>query len=504
MSDPVSVLPEPFLEFGHGQMLTDPRDGLSLFGPYDLSLPQHPRQVSYAVVGTDDGIDAFITFATAMQGPLVTSPGHRLWPYFPGFEAALNSVLPATPTRTFRLEHSALDAASRKRDPHERAHLVVEHYLTQIRRLVHADDRVDVIVCLVPDYIHDRCRVLSRIPEHHALGEAVSAKQRRDFARGQQSLFGPRRDPRTYQLSADFRRQLKALVMEHDLPVQIIRESTLRLDEESARESRRRSLTPLSDRAWNLAIALYYKAGGKPWRLATARDGVCYIGLAFRLQPDTQSKTQSAACAAQMFLDSGDGIVFMGRFGPWFSPDTRLFQLSRSAAADLLRGTLQTYQEQEGKPLKEVFLHCRSGISAEAFQGFQDACPRGVKLVGIRVRRSSDSYRLMREGRYPVLRGTLWTLSERSCLLWGSGFKPRIGTYDGTEMPVPLRIDVQHGEADITQVAQDILGLTKLNYNACRLGESEPVTIGFSDQVGEIIVSNPGATIRRPQFRFYT
>ena len=47
-----------------------------------------------------------------------------------------------------------------------------------------------------------------------------------------------------------------------------------------------RTLTPLPDRLWNLATAFYYKCGGKPWRLSTARDGVCYIGLAFRRTQD--------------------------------------------------------------------------------------------------------------------------------------------------------------------------------------------------------------------------
>jgi hypothetical protein len=70
-------------------------------------------------------------------------------------------------------------------------------------------------------------------------------------------------------------------------------------------------------------------------------------------------------------------------------------------------------------------------------------------------------------------------------------------------VPVPLRIDIQHGEADIVQVATDILSLTKLNYNACKLGDLQPVTIGFSDAVGEIVVSNPDIKARPPQFKFY-
>jgi len=71
------------------------------------------------------------------------------------------------------------------------------------------------------------------------------------------------------------------------------------------------------------------------------------------------------------------------------------------------------------------------------------------------------------------------------------------------ETPVPLRIDIQHGSGDIDQVALDIFGLTKLNYNACKLGDSEPVTVGFSDAVGEILVSNPRTVRPNPGFKFY-
>jgi hypothetical protein len=70
-------------------------------------------------------------------------------------------------------------------------------------------------------------------------------------------------------------------------------------------------------------------------------------------------------------------------------------------------------------------------------------------------------------------------------------------------VPVPLSIEIQHGDANIEQVAGDIFGLTKLNYNACRLGESQPVTIKFSDAVGEILVSNTKIEQPKPQFRFY-
>ena len=137
-----------------------------------------------------------------------------------------------------------------------------------------------------------------------------------------------------------------------------------------------------------------------------------------------------------------------------------------------MAGVLQTYRDLDGRKLSEIFLHCRSTISNEEFEGFQAACPTGVKLVGVRVRMDNRELRLFRLGSRPVIRGTFLRLDERRGYLRASGFKPRLQTYDGWEVPVPLEIDVQHGDAPIEQVAQDIFGLTKLNYNTCHLGDS--------------------------------
>jgi hypothetical protein len=204
-----------------------------------------------------------------------------------------------------------------------------------------------------------------------------------------------------------------------------------------------------------------------------------------------------------MFLNTGDGVVFLGNFGPWYSPKTKQFHLSKSAARDLLRGVLKTYSDMGGKELTEIFLHSRSTINQEEFDGYAEVCPKNVKLVGVRVRADFHGPRFFRPGRMPVIRGSFVRLSDRAGYLWGSGFKPRLATYDGWEAPVPLRIDVQYGDAAVERVAQDIFGLTKLNYNACRLGDAQPVTVGFSDAVGEILISNPTIQHRKPNFKFY-
>ena len=502
----IRLAPEPTLEFRHGQRLVDPHAGLGLFGPYDADSPAHPRGIAYGLIGTPEGIAAFERWSQLMCRPLLAEGDdsaeladrkhHALWPSFPGFESAFDSTWHGRAAWTHTLDREKLLHVARHKDANHRAYEVVGLYQDAIRIAKERDEAFNVIICVVPDAVWVNCRPLSRVKGGH--GSNVSAAER-DLRRWQPDLFG-RYEPEEYHFSVDFRRQLKARAMAFDMPIQLIRESTV--GAEIGEEAPERNLTPSQDRAWNLSTALYYKAGGKPWRLATARPGVCYVGLAFRRTSETAART--ACCAAQMFLDTGDGVVFRGEFGPWYSPEDRQYHLTREAARDLIAGVLTAYFEQGGGPLREIFLHSRSMIDDNEFAGYAEgAAVRGARVVGIRVRREFRGVKMFRWGKWPVLRGTFWPTDARSGYLWSSGFKPNVLSYDGSEVPTPLRIDIQHGEADIEQVARDIMGLTKLNYNACKVGDGVPVTIKFSNAVGEILVSNPTIANPKTNFKFY-
>jgi hypothetical protein len=494
----MTFIDEPCVEFNLGQKAMLPHDGLSLFGPYSSSLPSHPSNITYGIIGTNHGLNVFRNWSDLMNGPTFTDSGksERLWPPFPGFEATYHSKWPVDPVWKYEIDVTELLAASRVYDPNQRASAVVEYYLNAIQTAKKKDEVFDIFICVVPDEVWLNCRPLSTISD--GVGRKISAKELKFRRRGQTNLFEDY-DISIYQHSVDFRRQLKARAMIYDIPIQIIRESTLY---KQAIQNIRRDLTPLSDRMWNLSNAIYYKAGGKPWRLWSAREGVCYIGIAYK-RTDADFDSRTACCAAQMFLDSGDGIVFLGEYGPWFSPKSKECHLSADAAYNLLSGVLKTYDELEGRTLNEVFLHCRSELDNEEFRGFKKACPKGVNLVGIRVKPEKFGIRAFRHEVWPIIRGSVLILNNRSCILWTTGFKPSILTYDGWELPMPLKIDIQFGDATIRQVATDILALTKLNYNTCKLGDSQPVTVGFSARVGEILVANPNVKKVSPKFKFY-
>ncbi|MGP8056923.1 MAG: hypothetical protein ACLP9K_04905 [Nitrososphaerales archaeon] len=496
----VEVLEEPVLEFRYRQRLEDPRDGLTLFGPHDWEEKFHVSKISYGLVGPEGGNAKFLEFVKLLHLPSVhdTDPLKlRLWPPFPGFEIAFDCELPSNPTRTFQVDEEPLLKDSRQPNAYDRAFDVAGRYLEGIVDVKKGEEPINVVVCVVPEEVYRNCRPTSVVDSQ----PARTAVARQGVLDEEREGLMAVEDTTAENFSPDFRRQLKARSMGEKLPIQIIRDTTLKLGDEFVFGER--GLTPLSDRAWNISTTLYYKAGGKPWILATAREGVCYVGLVYKRVPRPKG-AKTACCAAQMFLDDGDGVVFRSEFGPWYSPETHEMHLDPAEATSLLKKVLGTYQRQQGKkPLKEVFLHYRSTMERDEYEAFSAACPPDVKVVAIRVRTDRNGVRLYREGAYPILRGTFWRVNDSTCYLWASGFKPRLATYDGSEVPAPLRIDIQHGTADLKQVAKDILGLTKLNYNECKYGDASPVTIGFSDAVGEILVSNPTIKDPDPRFRYY-
>ncbi len=360
------------------------------------------------------------------------------------------------------------------------------------------ESRPDVWLIVVPEVVYAFGRPQVAGPKDGIASDILPKKSARKFLENPSMFQAMNDEAELYLFANNFHHQLKAQLLESQAVIQIIRETTLDpmlvVDKFG---NPRRQMQERAKIAWNFGTTLFFKAGGQPWQIANVRPGVCYVGLVFKkdLSPATRGE---ACCAAQMFLNSGNGVVFRGALGPWYSDEKREYHLSRNAAKDLLTDVIDGYRKRHGgEAPKELFIHGRQGFDDGEWRGFMDAAPEGTNVVGVRVKRTQDLRLFRPRSKLPVLRGTYVTVGEREGYLWSTGFTPRLATYPGFETPKPLAISITHGRADIRTVMTDILGLTKVNYNSCEFASGVPVTLKFADHIGDILVASPKGLKRR-------
>lgn len=487
MADDFRVLDEPKLEFGFKQRLEDPRNGLFLFGPTQTQ--RAPTEIRAGVIGTPKGVSLYRRWVETANRYIPAASAHSRHQFpFPGFEAAFKARWSPTPAVEIAISSTEISNTIRLSDRYQAIYRTVSLYEKPIRARLREDDaQVDVWFVIIPDEVWKYGRPLSRVSRDESIyaGPRLGPRVARRLFR-EPSLFQEEMDEaEVYRYELNFHHQLKARLIRTRAVVQVIRESSLNFD---GGENQRRMQDPATV-AWNLCTTAYFKAGGRPWKLAQVREGVCYVGLAFKM--NTADPTLgNACCGAQLFLDSGDGIVFKGAMGPWYSSQTKEFHLPEGEAARLMSRIVETYRAEHDRYPKEMFIHGRTRFNNAEWAGFRSAVPTGTNLVGVRISRSQE-LKLFRPGSMPVLRGSRYRLSDRHGMLWTSGYIHQLATYPGREVPNPLSVEICRGDVDLDTVLIDVMGLTKVNFNACLYSDGLPVTLRFADAVGEILTAAP-------------
>lgn len=497
-------LDEPSLLFKYDQALADPRDGLTLFGPLDSGKPYGIR---WGVIGLPASIETMLLWVKRIQRPVLNPRNDLARPPFPGFKEVFGISWSTEPVHRIDLSKNKLQRIAYLDDPYKRVYQTVELYSQPIIENIRQEDiRPDIWFVLIPEFVYTNCRPLSyltpeeRIPTNPEIQPADAR-----MIELQPFLFKEAKElAKPYAYELNFHHQLKARLLSHDAPTQIIRDWKIQWVEEDDNEKQDGRIAGLESAiAWNIATATFYKAGGRPWKLGAGRDGVCYMGLVFK-RDEKYHNPRVACCAAQMFLDSGDGVVFKGAVGPWYHGKRGHFHLSRQAASEVAHMCVKAYKDRtDGQAPSELFIHGRVRFDDAEWEGFVDGAGASTKLVGVRIEENRN-LKVFRQGKYAILRGQFHAFSDRIGYLWTRGFVPRLRSYPGREVPNALEIEICRGDASLETVAKDILALTKLNYNSCIFADGFPVTLKFANAVGEILTAGPQETSIPPlPFKHY-
>lgn len=345
----LTYLEEPNLEFGAGHHV-DIRLGIMNYGPLDFESPLAPKQINLGIIGTTESVDGVQQWLERCRNGIPAKPNKEdptksnkqpnLFARFPGFnpDAGFRSTLVMQDSLCRTLLKNTLPGINNPRDRNERIARAVDLFMEEIRYLAQ-NTSAPVIICAVP----------------LTLLEAMGPEE------GSEDLEEEANDDTTPQL--DFHDMLKARAMQqYRKPIQIILPSTYDATKQRQQNKLKlgRELQDEATRAWNIHTALYYKAGGVPWRLPrTSTDlTVCYVGVSFYRSLDKQALLTSVA---QVFNERGE-------------------RPTRPLHRGVLRG--RRLPQRQGPPALRVLPHVGRGRGRERHHG--DAVRQAAEGPGLR------------------------------------------------------------------------------------------------------------------------
>lgn len=333
-----------------------------------------------------------------------------------------------------------------------------------------SSSRPDVIICLPPENVRRQLKPSLGDDEEDDLDDFDEEK-------------GP-----------DFHDYLKALCLQSGAVFQLIWPRTYIEGSKGVQDK--------ATCAWNLFAALFYKAGGVPWKLQHSLGALttCYVGIAFSKREEGGFTHSSLT---QIFNDRGEGTILRGGVAKRSEVDHEV-HLNKEDACSLLDDAIKNFAAaNRGNLPQRVVVHKTSSFDKAETLGFNSACEvNNVSFVDLLALNSSQ-LRFFRQGSYPPLRGTHISLDDSCSLLYTRGSVPFYRKYPGPYVPRSLAIRFFQTDRSQLELAAEILALTKLNWNRTQFDSFFPITVGGSKRIGEIYRWCPDAPIKPISYSFF-
>lgn len=464
----IRYIEEPALQFGSNNHIC-PKAGIYEFHPFDINQVK-PEKITLGLIGKSESIEKVLTWLerckTHIEGKQSKIQHPRLFLNFCGFNRGIGfkSEIDYDDSYLRKINNSEFDKIIRNYSSIEDRILeIASLYLSEIKFLS-KNKKPDVILCIVSENFY------KYLIEKEEISLDIEDEEQNSFNEEDNLV------DKEIEKEQNFRRYLKAKAMQFNVPIQIVRD---------------RIASPTGDMqdeatiAWNFFTALYYKAAGTPWALIRkdASEATCYAGISFFKSRD-RSSTQTSI--AQIFNELGKGVILRGE-EITIKKEDLVPHLSDEQAYNLMLTSLKEYYEAVKIFPKRLVVHKTSNYNESEIQGFNKAAEQlhinQVDLISIQ----NSDFRLFRHGNYPPMRGTQFIISDNFHILYTRGSVPYYGTYPGNYIPKPLEIKLAQYDESPNIICEEILALSKMNWNNTQFDRRYPITIECAKNVGEIL-----------------
>jgi hypothetical protein len=482
-----TYLAEPSLNFGGKMQCVDPRTGLAAFGPYSKTDSTRRQSIRLGIVGPAEAIDRAVALVERLSNPIDQSEkiDAILHPPFPGLNSGEPFQIELVSQPVWRRPLKTKDVALVEGDPNFKSRIgkLLAAVITEVRALKALDSGPDVVLVAMSEKLEELCRVgIAKHDTEHPEESAIADDDVREML---EEFHDEVRDDHDGDddggadddAARSFRRGLKAHSLDL-LPTQLLWHRTL---------AGTRGVQDLATRAWNLTVALLYKAQIVPWRLSDVVEGSCFVGISFFHDDEARSVTLRTS-VAQAFSERGEGFVLQGDSFDWDAKKQREKSphLSKDDARKLLTHVIQVYTDQLGGVApRKVVIHKSSRYTEDEKAGFEEALENVPQYGLITIQRRGLF--CLRPGNKATLRGTAIDFGDKLGLVYTMGYVPFLRCYSGFRIPQPLEILENWGSISFREASEDILRLTKLNWNTSAFNCRDPITLAFARRVGEIL-----------------
>jgi hypothetical protein len=440
---------EPLIYFHHQdetKQSIHPINGLKILGPLEESFGANgvASKITLAIIAPDTGFERVKTHLESLLNSVSPTTEKEYLKDFPGFDEVYKKhlIIPNS------IQNEFVVSINSQEIKHYSAIQFYDLIKSKIDKLSTRSTEIDCVVIYIPD----------------------AWKNFREL-KNEQTFF-------------DLHDSLKLYGVKKGLRLQFIEDKSVTYKDQAKIK-------------WWLSLGIYVKSNGTPWKVKTDNTETAFVGLGYAIRQNVRNKVVLGS--SQIFDGSGNGLRFLLQpiekpvyFGknPFMSKDDAFRLVSN------IRNTYHKIDPIIG--LKKLVLHKTTHYTRDEIEGICNALEgiENIELLQIQQFTNWRAIKLKKDfatGKhnfdgYPIERGTIIQLDEFSFLLWTHGVVENQELngkyYQGKRgIPTPLLIKRFRGTDSIETVANDILKLTKMNWNGAELYKTMPVTIDFSKRL---------------------
>jgi len=467
-------IPEPYLYFKDENRCIDPNVGLINYGPNGLC--DENAEIEIGIIGTRFSKAQALQFIKRLQYEILGANDKRSNirnMFFPGLDknGPLGFYFTVREEYCETIPDNIIDLMKSDLPRQNKIEKAAQSFGQAIQDLSAIHPKPDLVLISIPKEILQACKHPNQKSDNIKLFE-------RNYKNLKRLASMPEEE---WPLLIDFHHYLKVLGFEYNLRTQLIKPKTLNFSS---------NIEDPATIAWNFVVASYYKSTGIPWKLADLEPETIHVGISFYNDLGRKKYPVVRTAIAQVYMKTGDSQVIRGIEIPIIEEEDRKLNISRQEAYKLLKQAINLYERQHGgnKPLR-VVVHKKSMYTEDELEGFKSAAYK-IELQDFLYISEFPELRVITPTDYPIARGTILhhkTDKINELYTFTTGYIPCYDTYPGNEVPIPLRVVLAENQSQEKQIAEDILNLTKLDWNSSRIAKRLPVTIAVSKKVGNIM-----------------